>query len=258
MQLTDSAGLVTGAASGLGEATARGLHARFPGLHVVVVDMQDDLGKQVAHDIGGTYVHADITDEAQVIAAVEAATSVKPLRAVVNCAGGGSSQRTIGRDFAYGSAHPLDVFERVVRLNVVGTFNVIRLAASVMARNTPDDDGCRGAIVNTASVAGIEGQIGQAAYAAGKAGVIGMTLPVARDLSSAGIRINTIAPGTFDTPPMRAVPAELRASLGKSVPFPKRLGNPDEFASLAIELLTNSYVNGETIRLDGAIRMAPK
>jgi NAD(P)-dependent dehydrogenase (short-subunit alcohol dehydrogenase family) len=164
----------------------------------------------------------------------------------------------VGRDPSYESAHPLDLFERVVRLNVVGTFNVIRLATTAMARNAPDTDGARGAVVNTASVAGLEGQIGQAAYAAGKAGIIGMTLPIARDLSAFGIRVNTIAPGTFDTPPMRAVPPTLFESLGASVPFPKRLGDPLEFASLAVELLTNSYINGETIRLDGAIRMAPK
>jgi NAD(P)-dependent dehydrogenase (short-subunit alcohol dehydrogenase family) len=258
MDLTDSSAIVTGGASGLGEATARTLRARIPSLRIVLVDMQDDLGRAVAQDIGARYVHADITNESQVIAAVDEATEASPLRAVVNCAGGGSSRRTIGPDFDYRSAHPLDLFERVVRLNILGTFNVIRLTASAMAKNSPDEDGARGAIVNTASIAGIDGQIGQAAYAAGKAGVIGMTLPIARDLSSTGIRINTIAPGTFDTPPMRAVPEELLASLGRSVPFPKRLGAPDEFGSLVVELLTNSYLNGETVRLDGAIRMAPK
>jgi len=258
MHLERSSAIVTGGASGLGEATVRALHARIPDVRIVVVDMADDAGKAVAADVDGIFVRADITDATQVTAAVERACSEAPLRALVNCAGGGSSHRTVGRDLTYGSAHSLDLFERVVRLNVVGTFNVIRLAATAMARNAPDADGARGAVVNTASVAGVDGQIGQAAYAAGKAGIMGMTLPIARDLSALGIRLNTIAPGIFDTPPMRAVPTELFASLGASVPFPKRLGDPREFASLAIELLTNGYVNGETIRLDGAIRMAPK
>jgi NAD(P)-dependent dehydrogenase (short-subunit alcohol dehydrogenase family) len=258
MKLDDSAAMVTGGASGLGEATARQLRQRFPDLQITLVDMNDVRGREVAADIDATFVHADITSEDEVIAAVQAARTVHPLRAVVNCAGGGSSQRTIGRDGLYESAHPLALFERVLRLNAVGTFNVIRLATSAMSTNEPDPDGARGAIVNTASVAGLEGQIGQAAYAAGKAAIIGMTLPIARDLAAVGVRVNAIAPGTFDTPPMRAVAPELFKSLGASVPFPKRLGAPAEFASLAIELLTNGYINGATIRLDGAIRMAPK
>lgn len=257
-QLRESSAIVTGGASGLGEATVRELHARLPHVRVVLVDMADDAGSAVAADVDGIFVHADITDEAQVVTAVDVATAQAPLRALVNCAGGGTTHRTVGRDLSYDSAHPLDAFERVVRLNLIGTFNVIRLAATAMARNTPTVDGARGAVVNTASVAGFEGQIGQAAYAAAKAGIIGLTLPVARDLSTLGIRVNTIAPGTFDTPPMRAVPPELFESLGASVPFPRRLGDPREFASLAVELLTNGYVNGETVRLDGAIRMAPK
>lgn len=258
MELNQSSAIVTGGASGLGEATVRTLRDRIPNLRIVVVDMADDAGRALADEVGAAFVHADITDAVRVTEAVELACSLAPLRALVNCAGGGSSHRTVGRDPSYETAHPLDVFERVLRLNVVGTFNVIRLATTAMARNAPDADGARGAVVNTASVAGMEGQVGQAAYAAGKAGIMGMTLPIARDLSAWGIRVNTIAPGTFDTPPMRAVPTELFESLGASVPFPKRLGDPREFASLAIELLTNDYLNGETVRLDGAIRMAPK
>lgn len=258
MDLCDATVIVTGGASGLGEATIRLLAERQPSSQLVVVDMQDERGEKLAADVSATYVHADITNEDEVIAAVDTATRLGPLRGVVGCAGGGSSHRTIGRDGEYASAHPLDEFERVVRLNVVGTFNVIRIAATAMFRNDPDEHGGRGAVVCTASVAGFEGQVGQAAYAAGKAGIIGMTLPVARDLSSAGVRINTIAPGTFDTPPMRALAEPLRESLAAGVPFPKRLGDPREFASLALEMLTNDYLNGETVRLDGAIRMAPK
>ncbi|MFJ6569347.1 SDR family NAD(P)-dependent oxidoreductase [Streptomyces sp. NPDC091292] len=257
MQLHDSSVLVTGGASGLGAATARFL-AETERCHVVVMDVQDDLGEQVAKEIGATFVHTDITDPDQVVRAVETALSLAPLRAAVNCAGGGSSARTIGRDGAYDSAHPLDTFARIITLNVVGTFNVTRLAATAMSRNEPGADGDRGAIVNTASVAAFEGQIGQAAYAAAKAGIAGMTLPIARDLSAAGIRVNTIAPGTFATPPMLGVPEQVLTSLGKSVPFPKRLGRPAEFAALAHHLLTNSYVNGETVRLDGGIRLQPK
>lgn len=247
--------LVTGGASGLGRAAATALADR--GRHVVIVDHTES-GAVVAVELKGTFVHADVIDPAEMTAAVDAALAHGELREVVHCAGGGSSRRTIGRDGSYSSAHPLDEFARIVALNVVGTFNCVRLAATAMSRNAPDADGCRGAIVTTASVAAFDGQIGQAAYAAGKAGIVGMTLPLARDLAAAGIRVNTIAPGTFETPPMLAVPAELRDSLGASVPFPKRLGNPAEFASLALEMLTNAYLNGETVRLDGAIRMAPK
>jgi NAD(P)-dependent dehydrogenase (short-subunit alcohol dehydrogenase family) len=254
--MQDASILVTGAGSGLGRATAE-LLATQKGCHVVVADLAD-AGAEVADALGGTFVRTDITDEEQMRAAVDAAVERAPLRGVVHCAGGGSSRRTIGRDGEYASAHPLDEFARVVALNVMGTFNCVRLAATAMSRNTPDADGARGAIVTTASVAAFDGQIGQAAYAAGKAGIVGMTLPLARDLSAVGIRVNTIAPGTFETPPMLAVPEQLRASLGASVPFPRRLGRPSEFASMALELLTNPYVNGETVRLDGAIRMSPK
>ncbi len=251
----DSSALVTGGGSGLGRAAA--LLLAEHGWHVVVADV-DPAAAAVAAALDGTFVLTDVTDPDSMRAAVEAAASAGTFRAVVHCAGGGSSRRVIGRDGTYESAHPLDEFARVVTLNVAGTFNCVRLAATAMSRNSPDGDGCRGSIVTTASVAAFDGQIGQAAYAAGKAGIVGMTLPLARDLSAVGVRINTIAPGTFETPPMLAVPAELRASLGASVPFPKRLGNPAEFASMAYELLRNPYMNGETVRLDGAIRMAPR
>jgi NAD(P)-dependent dehydrogenase (short-subunit alcohol dehydrogenase family) len=257
MDLAGSSAIVTGGASGLGEATARRLAGE--GLRVVIIDVNDEPGKQVADELGAVYVHADITSEAEVIDAVQAACALAPLRALVSCAGGGGiGGRTIGRDGAYASAHSLDSYKNYVMLNLVGTFNVVRLAATAMSRNEPDADGGRGAIVMTASVAAFEGQIGQAGYGSAKAGIVGLTLPVARDLSPAGIRINTIAPGMFDTPPMRAWGTEVRDALAASIPYPKRLGNPHEFADLALHLVRNSYVNGETIRLDGAVRMQPK
>jgi NAD(P)-dependent dehydrogenase (short-subunit alcohol dehydrogenase family) len=257
LQLTGSSVLVTGGASGLGAATAR-LIAEREDCHVVVVDLHDELAVQVAAEIDGSFVHADVTAPGQVVQAVETAAAAAPLRAVVNCAGGGTAARTIGRDGKYESAYPLDSFADVVRLNVVGTFNMIRLAATAMSRNNPGPDGDRGAIVNTASVAAFDGQIGQAAYSAGKAAIVGMTLPIARDLAVAGIRVNTIAPGIFATPPMLGVAPPLLASLEAGVPFPKRLGEPSEFAALAHHLLTNSYINGETVRLDAALRPQPK
>ena len=257
MELSGSSAVVTGGASGLGEATVRRLHAE--GMHVVVLDVNDERGKQLATEIGVEYVHTDITSEAEIIAAVEAAAALAPLRAVVSCAGGGGlGGRTIGRDGAYASAHSLESYTHYVMLNLVGTFNVVRLAATAMSRNSPDADGGRGAIVMTASVAAFDGQIGQAGYGSAKAGIVGLTLPVARDLTPVGIRVNTIAPGLFDTPPMRAWGTEMQQTLAASIPFPKRLGNPAEFADLATHLLSNSYVNGETIRLDGAVRMQPK
>ncbi|GAF43656.1 MULTISPECIES: SDR family NAD(P)-dependent oxidoreductase [Rhodococcus] len=249
--------IVTGAASGLGMATAR-LLAKRPDLHVVVLDIQDEAGTRLAQELGGSFVHTDITDESQAIEAIESAVSVAPLRYLVNCAGGGWGSRTIGRDGEYTSAHPLGNFAKTMALNVLGTFNMTRIAATAMSRNTPDVNGERGSIVNTASVAAFEGQIGQVAYAAAKAGIVGMTLPLARDLAAAGIRVNTVAPGTFETPPMMAVDATIRQSLGDAVPFPKRLGSPPEFAELVSHLLSNPYINGETIRIDGAIRMGPK
>lgn len=245
---------MTGGASGLGEATARRLAAA--GAHVVVLDRDDDRGAAVAAAIGGSYAHADVTDTASVEAAVSLAAAAGPLRAVVNCAGIGMAGRTIDRA---GVPFALDVFERVIRINLIGTFNVIRLAASAMAATEPvDADGTRGAIVNTSSVAGIEGQTGQAAYSASKGGVIGLTLPVARDLASIGVRVNTICPGLMDTPLLGKASIEVKGGLGGSVLFPKRMGTTAEFASLAYELLTNDYMNGEIVRLDGAIRFQPK
>jgi NAD(P)-dependent dehydrogenase (short-subunit alcohol dehydrogenase family) len=245
---------VTGGASGLGAATARRLAGA--GARVTVVDLGEEQGEKLAAELGGSFAKADVTDPAQVQAAVDQAAGEAPLRVAVNCAGIGWAQRTVGRD---GSAHDLDVFAKVVTVNLVGTFNVIRLAASAMSKLDPaTDDGERGVIVNTASIAAFDGQIGQAAYSASKGGVVGMTLPIARDLSSVGIRVCTIAPGTFDTPMLAMLPQEARDALGAGIPFPKRLGNPDEFGALVTHIATNSALNGETIRLDGALRMPPK
>lgn len=254
MQLQGTSALVTGGASGLGEATARRLAAS--GAHVVVLDLHDARGAAVASELGGTYVRADVTDAEAVQAAVDAAAAAGPLRAVVNCAGIGSAGRTIDRN---GVPHDLAMFEKVVRINLIGTFNVIRLAAAAMAKTDPVDDlGTRGAIVNTSSVAGIEGQTGQAAYSASKGGVIGITLPIARDLASIGVRVNTICPGLMDTPLFGAASDQVKAGLGASVLFPRRMGTTAEFASLAHELLVNDYMNGEVVRLDGGIRFQAK
>jgi NAD(P)-dependent dehydrogenase (short-subunit alcohol dehydrogenase family) len=256
MDLNGVAAIVTGGGSGLGEATVRQLAER--GARVVVVDLQDDKGELVAKDVGGVFVHADVTNTEEVTAAVDAAGELGPVRALVNCAGIGWAQRTIGRDGSYGSAHSFEAFEKVVSVNLLGTFNCIRLAATAMSQTEPLDHGERGAIVNTASAAAFDGQIGQAAYSASKGCVVGMTLPVARDLSAVGIRVNTIAPGLIDTPLLGMLPEAQKEELAKSVLFPRRLGLPSDFASLALELLTNGYMNGETVRMDGGIRMPPK
>jgi len=258
MDINGISAIVTGGGSGLGEATARLLAER--GAKVVVVDMADDKGEAVAKDIGGVFAHANVADTDEVIAAVEAAKEMGPLRALVNAAGIGWATRTIGRDGQYTSAHDLDVFKKVIEVNLVGTFNCTRLAATAMSQNDPLDDDERGAIVNVASVAAFDGQIGQASYSASKGGVVGMTLPVARDLSAAGIRVNCIAPGLIDTPIYGTGEASeaFKDNLRKGVLFPKRLGTSEEFASLALELLANSYLNAETIRIDGGIRMPPK
>jgi NAD(P)-dependent dehydrogenase (short-subunit alcohol dehydrogenase family) len=258
MDIRGTSAIVTGGASGLGEATSRLLSER--GAHVVVVDMQDDKGEALAKELGGVFVHADVTNTEEVTAAVEAAKELGPLRALVNCAGVGWASRTIGRDGSYESAHNLDAFTRVLQINLIGTFNCIRLAASAMSLTEPLADGERGAIVNTASLAAFDGQIGQAAYSASKGGVVGMTLPIARDLSVVGVRVNTIAPGLIDTPIYGAGEASeaFKEKLKRDVVFPDRLGKPEEFASLAVELVTNSYMNGETIRIDGAARLQPK
>ncbi len=254
MELNGVSAIVTGGASGLGAATVRRLAA--DGARVVILDLQDDKGEALASEIGGAYVHADVTDAGQVEAAVAAAVEMGPLRALVNCAGIGPPARTLSRD---GTPHDLAHFETVIRVNLTGTFNCIRLASAEMAKTDPvDEEGTRGAIVNTASVAAFDGQIGQAAYSASKAGIVGMTLPVARDLASGGIRVNTIAPGIIDTPLLAGLPEPARASLGQQVLFPRRLGRPEEYAELAHLLLTHDYMNAETVRMDGGIRMQPK
>lgn len=254
MKLDQTSAIVTGGASGLGAATARRLAAA--GAHVVVADLNAEAGEQIASELSGAFVSTDVTSEGDVSRAVEVASEMGPLRSLVNCAGIGSVGRTINRD---GSPHDLGYFASVISVNLTGTFNCIRLAAGAMAALDPvDEQGSRGAIVNTASVAAFDGQIGQAAYSASKGGVVGMTLPIARDLSSVGIRVNTIAPGIIDTAMLAALPDEAKASLGQQVLFPKRLGQPAEYAALAEFLLTHDYMNGETVRMDGGIRMAPK
>jgi NAD(P)-dependent dehydrogenase (short-subunit alcohol dehydrogenase family) len=254
MDLSGSSAIVTGGASGLGAATARRLAGA--GAHVVVIDLNVDQGESMAAEIDGAFVQADVTSGDQVQAAVDAASEMGPLRALVNCAGIGSAARTIGRD---GQPHDLASFEKVLAVNLVGTFNCIRLAAAAMAATEPvDDHGGRGAIVNTASVAAFDGQIGQAAYSASKGGIVGMTLPIARDLSTVGVRVNTIAPGIIDTPLLAGLPEPARQSLAEQVLFPKRLGQPSDYADLAYLLLTHDYMNGETVRMDGGIRMGPR
>jgi len=253
MDIAGASAVVTGGASGLGAATARELAAS--GMNVVVADINDQLGEDTASVIGGAYVRADVTAEDELQAAIDAATEMAPLRVLVNCAGIGPPQRTVNRD---GSPHDLGHFKRIIDINLIGTFNAIRLAAAAMVANEPLDDNERGAIVNTASVAAYDGQIGQAAYSASKGGIVGMTLPIARDLSSAGIRVNTIAPGIIDTPLLATLPEAAKASLGQQVLHPKRLGRPEEYARLAYLLITHSYMNGESIRMDGGIRMGPK
>jgi len=255
MDINGKVAIVTGGASGLGEATARRLHES--GARIVVLDMNPEKGEAVASELGGIFVGADVTDEEQVTAAISAATELGELRACINCAGIGWAQRTIGRD---GTPHDYGAFKKIVEVNLIGTFNVIRLAASAMNDNDPDDDNQRGAIVNTASVAAFDGQIGQVSYSASKGGIVGMTLPIARDLSAVGVRVNTIAPGLIETPIYgEGEQAEqFKAHLGESVLFPKRLGAADELASMVIECITNPYMNGETIRVDGGIRMPPK
>lgn len=253
MDIAGAAAIVTGGASGLGAATARRLAEA--GARLLLIDLQDDLGEAVADQVGGVYVHADVTDADQVRTAVDAARDLGPLRILVNCAGIAPPARTLNRE---NEPHPLSLFEKVIAINLVGSFNCIRLAAAAMAETEPLDSGERGAIVNTASVAAFDGQIGQAAYSASKGGIVGMTLPIARDLSAIGVRVNTIAPGIMDTPLLAGLPEPARESLGQQVLYPKRLGTTDEYAETAHFLLTHSYMNGETVRMDGGIRMAPK
>jgi NAD(P)-dependent dehydrogenase (short-subunit alcohol dehydrogenase family) len=254
MQIHGNVFIVTGGASGLGGATSKMIVEG--GGKVVIADVNADAGAQAVAALGGSakFVKCDVSSEADAQAVVDAATALGTLRGLVNCAGIAIGAKTVGKD----GPHPLDRFAKVIQVNLIGTFNMIRLAAAAMAKTAPLADGERGVIVNTASVAAFDGQIGQAAYSASKGGVVGMTLPIARDLSRDGIRVCTIAPGIFETPMLMNMSDEVRESLGKQVPFPSRLGKPAEYAQLAREIITNPMLNGETIRLDGAIRMAPK
>ena len=255
MELQGRTAIVTGGAGGLGSACIRRLAAL--GMQVVVFDLSEDRAKAVASEAGASAVavSGDVNDEDAVQAAITAAGELGPLSVVVNTAGGGIAERTLRRD---GTPHGKESFAKVLDLNTVGTFNVTRLAAAAMARNTPNDDGERGVVVNTASVAGLEGQTGQLAYAAAKAAILGMTLPLARDLAPVGIRVCAIAPGTMGTPLMQQASEEVRARLVETIQFPKRMGKPEEFALLVESIVVNPYLNGENIRLDGALRFPPK
>ncbi len=252
MDIQDKTFIVTGGASGLGAGTARSLAA--DGARVVLADVQDEAGEALARELGQTYVHCDVTVEADAQAAVDAALARGPLFGLINCAGIAPAARIIGKR----GPHTLDLFRKVVDINLVGSFNMARLAAQAMADNAPEPTGERGIIINTASVAAYDGQIGQSAYAASKAGIVGMTLAIARDLSGLGIRCMTIAPGIFGTPMIFGMPQEVQDSLAASIPFPSRLGRPEDYAKMVRAIIDNEMLNGETIRLDGAIRMAPK
>jgi NAD(P)-dependent dehydrogenase (short-subunit alcohol dehydrogenase family) len=254
MDLAATSAIVSGGASGLGAATARALAAR--GAFVTILDLNDAAGAALATELeGAIHVVADVTDPDAVASAVASASEAGPLRVAVSCAGIGHGARTVDRD---GAPADLDDFRRVITINLIGTYNLASRAAAAMARNEPLEHGERGVIINTASVAAFEGQIGQTAYSASKGGVVGMTLPMARDLSTFGIRVNTIAPGIIDTPLLGSLKEEYRVALAANVPFPKRLGTPDDYAQLALALIDNGYMNGETVRMDGALRMAPK
>ncbi|GGX61896.1 3-hydroxyacyl-CoA dehydrogenase [Tateyamaria omphalii] len=250
MKLDTTMAVVTGGASGLGEATAR--HFAAQGAKVTLLDRDADRGTDVASEIGGHFAETDVTDEASVAAAIDLARSrMGGLNAAVNCAGIAVGIKTVGRD----GPHPLPAFQKTIDINLVGSFNVARLAAAAMADNEPESDGARGVIINTASIAAFDGQKGQAAYAASKGGVVGMTLPMARDLASSGVRVMTIAPGIFKTPMLAGLPEDVQAALAADVPNPPRLGDPNEYARLAAFIVEMGYLNGEVIRLDGALRM---
>jgi NAD(P)-dependent dehydrogenase (short-subunit alcohol dehydrogenase family) len=258
MDINGASAIVTGGASGIGAAAARMLAAR--GAKVVIADLQEDKGRALADEIVGSFCKVDVTNTDDIIAAVEMAKDMGPLRVLVNSAGIGWPQRTIGKDGTYESAHNLDIYKKVIAINLIGTFDCIRIAATAMSQTEPMANGERGAIVNMASVAAFDGQIGQAAYSSSKGGVVGMTLPVARDLAAVGVRVNTVAPGLIDTPIYGEGEGSeaFKANLQKGVLFPQRLGYPEELASMVIECVTNSYMNAETIRVDGGIRMPPK
>ena len=252
MEIAGKAFIVTGSASGLGEGTARMLAAN--GGKVVVADLQVERGQAVAAEIGGQFVRCDVSQEADGRAAVAAALALGKLVGLVNCAGIATASKTVGKE----GAHSLALFSKTITINLIGSFNMIRLAADAMCKNDPEPTGERGVLISTASVAAYDGQIGQAAYAASKGGIVGMTLPIARDLARNGIRNMTIAPGLFGTPMLFGMPQEVQAALAASVPFPSRLGTPQDYAKLAQHIIENEMLNGEVIRLDGAIRLAPK
>ncbi|MES2740985.1 MAG: SDR family NAD(P)-dependent oxidoreductase [Pseudomonadota bacterium] len=252
MHIQDHVFIISGGASGLGAATARMLAAC--GATVVLADLQVEAGMALAQELKGRFVRCDVTSEADARAVVAAALALGTLRGLINCAGVAPAAKTVGKD----GPHPLELFQRAVNINLVGTFNMARLAAEAMAHTAPTEQGERGVIINTASVAAYDGQIGQAAYAASKAAVVGLTLPMARDLARSGIRVMTIAPGIFETPMLLGMPAEVQSALGNTVPFPPRLGKPEEYADLVKTIIGNVMLNGETIRLDGAIRMPAK
>ncbi len=259
MKLTDSAAVVTGGASGLGEATARALAAQ--GVKVALFDINTDKGEALARTIGGVFCHVDVTQDDSVDAGLKRAREAHGQeRILVNCAGIGNAIKTASRDKATGEIRhfPLDQFDRIIQINLVGTFRCIAKSAAGMLTLDPLADGERGVIINTGSIAAEDGQMGQAAYSASKAGIVGMTLPIARDLMSAGIRVNTILPGIFETPLMSNLKPNVRDALAENIPFPKRFGRPDEYASLALEICRNSYINGEYFRLDGALRMSAR
>jgi NAD(P)-dependent dehydrogenase (short-subunit alcohol dehydrogenase family) len=252
MDISGKVFIVTGAASGLGEGTARMLTAQ--GAEVVLADLQEERGQAVAKELGQTFVRCDVTQDADGRRAVAAAVGLGKLMGLVNCAGIAPASRTVGKT----GAHALDLFTKVITINLVGSFNMIRLAAEAMSANEPESTGERGVLISTASVAAYDGQVGQAAYAASKGGVVGMTLPIARDLAKSGIRNMTIAPGIFGTPMLFGMAQEVQDALAASVPFPSRLGTPSDYAKLVHQIITNEMLNGEVIRLDGAIRLAPR
>ncbi len=258
MELTNASAIVTGGASGIGAAAARMLAKK--GAKVVIADLNAEKGEALAKEIGGAFCKVDVTNTQDIVNAVEMATSMGPIRALVNSAGIGWAQRTVGKDGTLESAANLDAFKKVIAINLIGTFDCIRVVGTAMSRNEPLAHGERGAIVNIASVAAFDGQIGQASYSASKGGVVGMTLPVARDLAAVGVRVNTVAPGLIDTPIYGQGDASeaFKGNLQKGVLFPQRLGTSDELASMVLECITNSYMNAETIRVDGGIRMPPK